>query len=463
MATRQSGVEKLPPQAVDVEQSILGAMLIDNDCIPQVIELLKPENFYREAHRKIYHAVVELFALDEAVDIITVSDKLDGEGKLEDVGGRAYVVSLTELVATSANVTDHCQIVLGKATLNDLIRASTEIASECYDAPPDIDDLLDRAEHKIFSIRESRLREGFVKLTDILPHTFEIIEDYTGREGGITGVSSGFKELDALTAGFQKSDLVVIASRPSMGKTAFSLAITENVALKSGPVAFFSLEMSRDQLAQRLLCSHARVSSHRLRRGRLKDVELTNLTLAAGPLSDAPIYIDDSPTISVLEMKAKTRRLKSRPDGLSLVVVDYLQLIRGPKSVENRQQEISFISRSLKAMAKELNVPVIALSQLSRQVELRGGDRRPQLSDLRESGAIEQDADLVMFIYRPAFYGKTVDDEGNSLENIAEIIIGKQRNGPTGTTKLAFVKEYASFQELEPFRTEIPASDETPF
>jgi replicative DNA helicase len=461
---KQTTQERLPPQAVDVEQAILGSLLLDNESISRALEIISTENFYRESHRKIFNAILSLYEHGEPSDIVTVSEKLERNGHLEEIGGRGYIVTLTESVATSANIEDHCRIILEKSTLSNLITVSTGIISECYDPTERVDELLDKAEHRIFSIRESRLKQSFIRLSEILPHTFEAIDDYAGREGGITGVSTGFKDIDALTAGLQKSDLVVIASRPSMGKTAFSLALAENVAMGPGPVAFFSLEMSKEQLAQRLLCGRAKVSSHRLRRGRLKDVELTNLTLAAGPLNEAPIFIDDSPAISVLEMKAKARRLKSS-HGLSMVVIDYLQLMHAPKTAENRQQEIAYISRSLKALAKELNVPVVALSQLSRQVELRGGDRRPQLSDLRESGAIEQDADVVMFIYRPAFYGKTVDDEGNSLENIAEIIIGKQRNGPTGTVKLTFIRDFASFGELDRQHVAaLPSDDnETPF
>ncbi|MBD3169567.1 MAG: replicative DNA helicase [candidate division Zixibacteria bacterium] len=453
----------MPPQAVDVEQAVLGAMLIDASAIPKAIEIINEDSFYSGKHVRIFKAIIELFNRDEPADIITVSEELDKKGQLEDIGGRGYVIGLTETVATSAHIEEHCRIILEKSTLNSLITTSTSIISECYEASEEVDELLDKAEQQIFVIRESRLKQSFVKISDILPHTFEAIDKYAGKEGGITGIPSGFKALDAMTAGFQPSDLIIIASRPSMGKTAFSLAISENVAVKAGPVAFFSLEMSREQLTQRILCSHAKVSSHNLRRGRLKDFEYSQLGNAAGFLADLPIFIDDSPGIGVLEMKAKARRLKSNL-GLSLVVIDYLQLMQSPKNLENRQQEIAYISRSLKGLAKELDVPVIALSQLSRQVEQRGGDRRPQLSDLRESGAIEQDADVVMFIYRPAFYGKTVDDEGRSLENISEIIIGKQRNGPTGTIELAFVRDYASFQELAPFEAEAAVGDEeTPF
>ncbi len=439
--------DKIPPQAIDAEQAILGAMLIYNEAVPQTLELITADDFYREAHRKIFRAIVRLFDKGEATDLMTVTDELIKEGELEDVGGRGYITSLTESVATAGLVTDHCRIVLEKSTLNQLITAATSIISECYGPIQDVDDLLDRSEHKIFAIREGRLKQTFVQLPKLLPHAFDIIADYSERDGELSGVPSGFGDLDTLTAGFQKSDLIIIASRPSMGKTALSLAIATNVALRGGVVGFFSLEMSKEQLVQRIICSQAKISSLKLRKG-LRKHEIQSLLDSATPLMNAPIFIDDSANIGVLEMKAKARRLKSHY-GLALVIVDYLQLMRGPRSAENRNQEISYISRSLKAMAKELDVPVVALSQLSRDVEKRGGEKRPQLSDLRESGSIEQDADVVMFIYRPAFYGKTFDKDGNSLENLAEVIISKQRNGPTGTVKLAFVREYASFYDLE--------------
>lgn len=465
MAKRKSSDkpgERLPPQAVDLEQAILGAMLLDQEAVSRALELIDPNCFYREAHSKVFRAITDLYDKGEAVDLYTLSEHLEKKGELEDVGGRAYIITLTESVATSALIAEHCNLVLEKSTLRDLITTATSIVSSCYNPEEEVDELLDKAEHKIFSIKESRLKQSFMSLADILPRTFEVIEEYTGRDGELSGVPSGFKELDALTAGFQKSDFIVIASRPSMGKTAFSLSVAEYVALRSGTVAYFSMEMTKEQLVQRMLCSRAKISSHRLRKGTLNPQELTHLSDAAGFLNEAPIYIDDSGSIGVLEMKAKARRLKSQ-HGLSMVVVDYLQLMQGPRTAENRQQEIAYISRSMKALAKELEVPVVALSQLSRQVEQRGGERRPQLADLRESGAIEQDADVVMFIYRPAFYGITMDKDGNSLENIAEIIVSKQRNGPTGTVKLAFVRDYASFYDLE-FKDREPVPEgETPF
>ncbi|PJA27852.1 MAG: replicative DNA helicase [candidate division Zixibacteria bacterium CG_4_9_14_3_um_filter_46_8] len=462
MAKQKATHEHLPPQAVEIEQAILGAMLIDPEAVSKAIETISHENFYREAHRKIFKAITELFDKGEPTDIYTLSEHLEKKGQLDDVGGRGYIITLTESVATSALVGEHSEIVLEKSTLRALITTATSIISECYDPAQEVGDLLDRAEHQIFSIRENRLRQSWTKLSDIIPMTFEVIEAYDGKEGQLPGVAAGFKELDSLTAGFQKSDLIVIASRPSMGKTAFSLGIAEHVGLNIGTVAYFSLEMSKQQLAQRMLCSRAKVSGHRLRQGKLKDFELTSLARAAAPLNEAPIFIDDSASIGVLEMKAKARRLKSQHQ-LSMVIIDYLQLMQGPKSAENRQQEIAYISRSLKAMAKELDVPVVALSQLSRQVEQRGGERRPQLADLRESGAIEQDADVVMFIYRPAQYGITEDKDGNSLENVAEVIISKQRNGPTGTIKLAFVKEFAAFYELDAHYKEPAMSADAPF
>jgi replicative DNA helicase len=417
-------------------------MLLSKDAVDGAIELLSESYFYRPAHRKIYRAIIDLYDKNEPADIVTISEELSRRGQLEDIGGRAYLAGLTEATPGPANVAHHARIVLEKATLNRLIESATSILSRAYETGHEVDDLLDAAEQEIFSIKEDKLKGTFTPLGEILSDTFHMIEQYSQREGFITGQPSGFDDLDNLTSGFQKSDLIVIASRPSVGKTAFSLNIAEYLAAdKKVPVVIFSLEMSKEQLAQRLLCSRARVSAHLMRTGRLADDQWTNLSIAVGPLSEAPIFIDDSPTVTVLEMRAKARRLKAR-ENIGLIVVDYLQLIRGPTNVESRQQEISYISRSLKALARELKVPVIALSQLSRQVEMRGKDAKPQLSDLRESGAIEQDADVVIFIHRNR------DDEGH-LGADAEIIIGKQRNGPTGVVNLAFVKDYARFELVD--------------
>lgn len=434
--------EKIPPQALEAEQAVLGAMLLSREAVDVAIEILSDSFFYRPAHRKIFKVIVDLYDNNEPADLITVSHELTNRGQLEDVGGRAYLAGLTEATPGIANIEHHANIVLEKATLNRLIESANRILSKVYDQTQNVDDLLDSAEHEIFSIKEEKLKGTFVSLGEILPETFQTIEQYSQREGFLTGVPSGFSSLDELTSGFQKSDLIVIASRPSVGKTAFSLNIAEHLAVDNKiPTIIFSLEMSKEQLAQRLLCSRARISSHLMRTGRLADQQWTNLSIAVGPLSEAPIFIDDTPSMTVLEMRAKARRLKSR-ENIGMIVIDYLQLIQGPRHVESRQQEISFISRSLKAMARELTVPVIALSQLSRQVELRGKDAKPQLSDLRESGAIEQDADVVIFIHRPR-------DEDGHWGAEAEILLAKQRNGPTGKLDLVFVKDYARFELMD--------------
>lgn len=435
-------ISKIPPQAIEAEQAVLGAMLLSKDAIDAAVELLNESYFYRPGHRKIYRAIIDLYDKNEPADIVTVAEELNSRAQLEDIGGRSYLAGLTESTPGIANVAHYAKIVLEKATLNRLIEATNSILSRSYETGQQADDLLDYAEQEIFSIKEDKLKGTFTPLGMILSDTFHMIEEYSQREGYITGVPSGFNDLDKLTSGFQKSDLIVIASRPSVGKTAFSLNIAEYVAAdKKIPVVIFSLEMSKEQLAQRLLCARARVSAHLMRTGRLADDQWTNLSIAVGPLSEAPIFIDDSPSLTVLEMRAKARRLKSRED-IGLIIVDYMQLIKGPTNVESRQQEISYISRSLKGLARELKVPIIALSQLSRQVELRGKDAKPQLSDLRESGAIEQDADVVIFIHRNR------DDDGH-LGTEAEIIIGKQRNGPTGIVNLAFVKDYARYEMID--------------
>ena len=437
-------LEKVPPQAIEAEQSVLGAMLLSKEAIDSVAQILKEKYFYRPEHRKIYKAIVDLYDKNEPADLITVSEELELRGQLESVGGRAYLATLAESTPSVVNAAHHAQIVLDKATLNRLIEAANSILTRVYEKNEDVDDLLDAAEQEIFAIKEEKLKGAVVPIKDILHETFKTIESYSERKGNVTGVPSGFSDLDMLTSGFQNSDLVIIACRPSVGKTAFSLNVAEHVAVDNKiPVLIFSLEMSKEQITQRLLCSRARVSSHLLRTGRLADDQWTNLSIAVGPLSEAPIFIDDTPLLSVLEMRAKARRLKSS-HGLGLVIIDYLQLVQEPKNSESRQQAISYISRSLKALARELKIPVIALSQLSRQIELRGKDAKPQLSDLRESGALEQDADVVIFIHRPR------DEEGHWGAE-AEIMLSKQRNGPTGVVPLTFVKDYARFELTDTF------------
>jgi replicative DNA helicase len=436
--------ERIPPQAIETEQSVLGAILQNTPALHVAIEQLKEEYFYLPKHRKIFAAIVKLYETSGAIDLITVPTELNNRGQLDEIGGRRYLMDLTDSVVTFDNIDDHCRIIIEAAVKNQLINDSSAVINRCYDTGASADELLDFAERKIFAIKEDSLKGDFVALKNILPQTFEQIEEYAKREGHVTGVATGYPDLDGLTAGFQNSDLVIIAGRPSMGKTAFALNVAENVAVtRAVPVIIFSLEMAKEQLAQRLLCSRARISAHQMRTGRIADHQWTNLSIAVGPLSEAPIFIDDSASLSVMEIRAKARRMKLKHD-IGLILIDYMQLVRGQKNPESRQQEITYISQSLKALARELKVPVVALSQLSRQVELRGKEAKPQLSDLRESGAIEQDADLVLFIHR------TRDDEG-SLSSNAEIIIGKQRNGPTGVVSLVFVKDYARFELQDVF------------
>ena len=450
------GPEKIPPQSIEVEQAVLGAMLLDKEAIGKAVEIIDKDSFYRDDHQKIFSAIVDLYDKNQPVDIITVSDELTKRKELDNLGGRVYLLELTEKIATTANIEYHANIILEKATLRKLIGTSTQIVSQCYDATLEVDDLLDRAEQEIFNISEKRIKEGFVSIGDLLPHTFEAIEEYQKKGGMVTGLSTGFIELDTLTGGLQRSDLIVVASRPSMGKTAFCLSTAEHAAIEERiPVGIFSLEMTKSQLAQRMLCSRARFSTHKMRTGRISDHEYSNLAVAVGPLAESKIFIDDTPNIGILQMRAKARRLKAQFD-VGLVIVDYLQLMQGPKRAESRQQEISMISRSLKGLAKELEVPVIAVSQLSRKVEDRGGDKRPMLADLRESGAIEQDADVVIFVYRPEFYGIEKFKDQAPTEGVAEIILSKHRNGPTGNLRLTFIKDYARFENMEFIHKEIP-------
>ena len=440
---------KIPPHNLEAERAVLGAILLENESLPKAIELLAATDFYKEGHRKIFAATIGLFERSEPVDLLTLTEELRRRGVLEEIGGPAVLAALVEEAATAAHLLSYAGIVREKALLRELIHTATEIVGAGYDATEDVDSILDEAERKIFQISERRMEGTAVPVRSILKETFEYIEALYERKEHVTGLPSGFPKLDELTSGFQPSDLIIVAGRPSMGKTAFALNVAQYVGIEHRRTALiFSLEMSKEQLVQRLLCSEARVDSHKVRTGYLDQRDWRPLTNAAGRLADAPIFIDDTPALSILEARAKARRVKSE-HGLDLVMIDYLQLMRGRSHVENRQQEISEISRSLKALAKELRVPVIALSQLSRAVETRQTrDYRPQLSDLRESGALEQDADLVVFLYRPERYGIQTD-EG---ENFAEVIIGKQRNGPTGSVKLTFIPSYARFEKREEHR-----------
>ncbi len=436
--------QRLPPQNLEAEVSVLGGVLLDNEALNRVLEVMKEGDFYRESHRKIFSAILDLYEKSEPVDLITLSEALKKRDALEAVGGVEYLNSLVNSVPTAANISYYAKIVKEKAILRKLINRATDIISQVYGVSGDVDDFLDQAERSIFEISEDRVRPSFYSLKDIIKSSFKTIERLYEKRQLITGVPTGFTKLDELTSGLQPSDLIIVAGRPSMGKTALALNIATHAAVEGGiPSAIFSLEMAKEQLALRMLCSEAKVDAHRLRGGFLSESDWPKLTRAAGSLSEAPIFIDDTPGLSALEMRAKSRRMKAEHN-LGLVVVDYLQLMRGRADSDTREQEISDISRSLKALAKELNVPVIALSQLNRRVEERG-DRRPQLSDLRESGAIEQDADVIIFLYRDEVYNKSED---NPNKGKAEIIIGKQRNGPTDKFELAFLDKFTCFENL---------------
>ncbi|MDF1553528.1 MAG: replicative DNA helicase [Deferrisomatales bacterium] len=437
-----SHVSRVPPHSLEAETSVLGAILLNNEVLPNVAEVLDCDDLYRSGHRVAYNAMLELFEKGEPVDLVTVTELLRHRGLLEKAGGAAYLSTLTNQVPSVDNAEHYARIVRERAILRKLIWVATEIASEGYGAEADTEEYLDKAEKAIFEVTARQVKPSFVPLKEILRDAFARIEELYERQDAVTGVPSGYHELDQLTAGLQPSDLIIIAGRPGMGKTSFVLNMAQHAAIQGGtPVAFFSLEMSKEQLVMRMLCSEAKIDSHRLRRGKLRDSDWPKLTRAAGALAEAPIYIDDTPGVSTLELRAKCRRLKSEA-GLGLVIVDYLQLMRGKGKYDVREQEISEISRTLKALAKELHVPVVALSQLNRGVESRA-DKRPMISDLRESGAIEQDADVIMFIYRDEIYNKESPDQG-----IAEIIVGKQRNGPTGDVRLAFISEYTTFENL---------------
>jgi replicative DNA helicase len=447
--------DRRPPWSEDAEQAVLSAMLIDQDAVMRAFEVVDDSMFYAEKHRRLFRAMMSITERGSVVDPLTLADELARRQELEGAGGKDYIGFLVDAVPTSANVEYHARIVKEKALLRRLIEVSTEIVGEAFAGGQTADELLDMAEQKIFQVAQQRTTEGFSRIKELLWPTMERIEAIHAGGESITGVPSGFADLDDMTSGFQPSDLIIVAARPSMGKTAFTLNIAQNAAItKEKKVAFFSLEMSKESLVQRMLTAEARIDAQKLRKGMLRDDDFPRLARAAGILTHAPIWIDDTPGITMLEMRSKARRLKA-DQGLDMVIVDYLQLMSGPAGSENRQQEVSQISRGLKALAKELSVPVIALSQLSRAPEQRTGDsKRPQLSDLRESGAIEQDADLIMFIYRPEVYEGPVDKDGNSLEGRAEIIVGKQRNGPIGFVNLFFHKNYTRFEN---FTNRMPA------
>lgn len=436
--------DRVPPQNIEAEQAVLGAILLEGDALITVMERIAAADFYKAAHQRIFEAMVEVSEEQEPVDLVTVTARLQDKKQIEEVGGVSYLSQLANAVPTAANVDYYAQIVEEKSLLRRLIRTATQIVSDGYASTDDIGDMLSDAEHRILEIANRRSDSGFVPIRDVLMDVFERVEFLHQNKGGITGIPSGFEELDKMTSGFQKNDLIIVAARPSVGKTAFALNVAQNVGVRAKEtVAIFSLEMSAAQLVQRIICAEANVDAGRMRTGFLEESDWHKMTMAISALSTAEIYIDDSPMLTVADIRAKCRRLK-KEKGLGLVIIDYLQLIQGRgKASENRQQEVSEISRSLKAIARELEVPVIALSQLSRGVEQRQ-DKRPMMSDLRDSGSIEQDADIVAFLYRDDYY-----DKESEKQNIIEIIIAKQRNGPVGTVELVFLKNYNKFVNLE--------------
>ncbi|KAB1062651.1 replicative DNA helicase [Salibacter halophilus] len=457
---------KMPPQAVDLEEAVLGALMLEKEAVNDVIDVLSKESFYKEVHQKIYGAILTLFAESKPIDILTVTEQLRTNGELELVGGPYYISQLTNRVASAANIEFHARIISQKHIQRELIRISSETIKDAYDETTDVFDLLDKAESSLFKVAEGNIRKNYDSMTELIQQAIKQVEDLSHKTDGVSGIPTGFHDLDRVTSGFQPSDMVVLAARPGMGKTAFVLSLARNTAVEfNHPVAVFSLEMSSLQLVNRLIASETELSAEKLKKGQLQDHEWQQLHAKIGKLADAPIFIDDTPALSVFELRAKCRRLKAQHD-IQMVIIDYLQLMTAGGEKGNREQEISTISRSVKSIAKELNVPIIALSQLSRAVETRGGDKKPQLSDLRESGAIEQDADMVMFIYRPEYYGITTDEAGESVEGMGEIIIAKHRNGALENIHLKFIANLAKFANLETsdefhFNSgEMPTSDE---
>lgn len=441
---------KLPPQAIDLEEATIGALMLEKDALTKVIDILHPESFYKDTHKTIFKAIRRLFEKSEPIDILTVTNELKKSGELDMVGGPYYITQLTNRVASSANIEYHARIILQKHIQRELIRISSETIKDAFEDTTDVFMLLDRAEKNLFEITKGNISRNYQDMTTMVSEAYRQIEAARLHGSGITGVQSGFTELDRVTSGWQKSDLIIVAARPGMGKTAFVLSLALNAAIGfKRPVAFFSLEMSSVQLVQRMISSETGIPSDKLRKGTLDTTEWKKLSSMTGKLSEAPVYIDDTPALSIFDLRSKCRRMKST-NNIELIVIDYLQLMRSDVESKggNREQEISNISRSLKAIAKELNVPIIALSQLSRAVETRGGTKRPQLSDLRESGAIEQDADMVMFIYRPEYYQIEFDEDNNSTKGVAEINIAKHRNGALESVKLKFINHLAKFTDL---------------
>jgi replicative DNA helicase len=435
---------KIPPQSIEAEESLLSGILIDNDTLLDVVDIISPEDFYRSAHQKIFSGIVELFSKNEPVDLVTLTNALKERGNLEEIGGAIYLATLVDTVPLAVNAKHYAKIVHDKATLRRLIEKANDIAKECFEDRGNVDEIIDFAESSIFEISKNKHKQSFYRISEIIDGNIETLEERQGNKALVTGVPTGFTRLDNLISGLQQSELIILAARPSMGKTALALNIARNAAVDANvPVAVFSLEMSKEQLSMRLLCSEARIDSSRLRGGFFSMEDWRKLTDAAGVLSDTSIFIDDTPDISAMEIRAKARRLKMEKD-IGLVIIDYLQLMKGRMSAERRDLEISEISRSLKALAKELNIPVMALSQLNRMLEQRN-DKQPRLSDLRESGALEQDADVVAFIYRDEIYNS---DDNNPKKGTADILIRKNRNGPTGEATLTFLDSYTRFENI---------------
>ncbi len=436
----------LPPQSIQAEESIISAILLDNETLFEVLDILKPEDFYRSAHQKIFAAISELFTKNEPCDLVTLTEILKNRGELEQIGGATYLPSIVDTAPLAVNAVHYARIIHNKASLRRLIEKANAIVKKCFEEQDDVDEVIDFAESSVFEISEHKINPAFFSINQLIDKNIETLEERQANKALVTGVSTGFSRLDTITSGLQPSDLIILAARPSMGKTSLALNIARNAAVDANTaVAIFSLEMSKEQLSMRMLCSEARIDSNRLRSGFFGRDDWDKLTDAGSILSDAPIFIDDSASISAIEIRAKARRLKMDKD-IGLILIDYLQLMKGRSSAERRDLEISEISRSLKGLAKELNIPIVALSQLNRKLEERG-EKRPMLSDLRESGALEQDADVVAFIYRDDVYNK---DSNNPNRGKAELILAKQRNGPVGTVHLAFLNTYTRFESLAP-------------
>lgn len=453
-ASVNTGLGKLPPQALELEEAVLGALMLEKDALTSVIDILKPKSFYKDAHQRIFSAILALFDKSEPIDILTVTQQLREQGELEIVGGPFYVMNLTTRINSAANIEFHARIITENAIKRDLISISSDILTRAYEDTTDVFELLDSTEKSLFEVSEGNIRKNFDDMRSLMHQAIKSLEEKKNQADGLTGVPSGFTALDRVTSGWQPSDLIILAARPAMGKTAFVVSAMRNAAVEfNKPVAIFSLEMSSLQLVNRLISAEAELEGEKLKKGNLAEYEWAQLNHKISKLSEAPIYIDDTPGLSIRELRTKCRRLKAQHD-IQMIIIDYLQLMSGNDGggkggPGNREQEIAAISRALKMLAKELYVPVIALSQLSRAVETRGGDKRPQLSDLRESGSIEQDADMVCFLYRPEYYGITEDEMGNPTQGVGEVIIAKHRNGSLENVALKFIGKFTKFANLE--------------